>query len=73
MVRVYHSELRCCPPLFSNYKWFNFKAAVVYLVIQDKVDELLARGGIELPPNDVGVYCNVFVVSKHMGGLCPIL
>ena len=42
-------------------------------VIQKEVDELLAKGAIELSSGGAGLYSSVFVVPKHTGGLQPIL
>ena len=37
------------------------------------MDELFAKGVVELSSGDAGFYSSVFVVPKHTGGLCPIL
>ena len=66
----HHHQLRCCPPLFCNFKWFNTKGALTHHpFIQKEVDELLAKGTIE--PSTVGAdfYSNVFVVLKCKAGL----
>ena len=42
-------------------------------IIQEKVDELLAKDATELSTCSGGFSSNVFVDSKHTGGLCPIL
>ena len=53
MVKGYHLQLRCHPPLFCNFRWFNIKATPVHHpIIQKEVDELLAKGCIE--PSTVG-------------------
>ena len=44
-----------------------------HLVIQKEVDELLAKGAIELSSGGARFYSSVFVVPKHTGGLRPIL
>ena len=47
MVEGLHLQLRSCPPLFCNFKWFNIKAAIAHHpVIQKEVDELLAKDPI---------------------------
>ena len=48
-------------------------AAAHHPVIQKEVDELLAKGAIELSLGGAGSYSSVFVVPKHTGGLRPIL
>ena len=42
-------------------------------MIWKEVDELLAKGAIELSWGGAGFYSSMFVVPKHTGGLCPIL
>ena len=48
-------------------------AAAHHTTIQKVVDELLAKGAIEPSSGGAGFYSSVFVVSKHTGGLQPIL
>ena len=49
MVKGHHLQIRSCPLLFCNFKWFNIKAATShYPVVQEEMDELLAKGTIEL-------------------------
>ena len=43
------------------------------LLIQKKVDELLAKGDIKPSSGGAGFYSSVFVVPKCTRGLCPIL
>ena len=62
------------PPLFHYFWQFNVKAATThYPIIQKEVDELLAKGVIEPSSGGAGFYSSLFVVSKHTGGLQPIL
>ena len=42
-------------------------------IIHKKVDELLVKGAIEPSTSSAGFSSNIFVVSKHTGGLQPIL
>ena len=59
--------------LFHNFRWFNKKAALAHHpIIQKEVDELLAKGATESSIGGVGFYLNVFVVTKHTGGLWSI-
>ena len=37
------------------------------------MDELLAKGAIELSSGSAGFYSSMFVVPEHTGGLWPIL
>ena len=30
LLKVYHLQLRCDPPLFSNFRWFNIKPATAH-------------------------------------------
>ena len=70
MVKDHHLKLRCYPPLFCNFKWFNTKAATGHHpIIQKEVDELLAKGTTEALSGDAGFYLNIFVVPKYTCGL----
>ena len=73
MVWGHHLQLTSHPPLFCDFQHFNVKAAVAHHPVQKEVDELLAKGAIEPPSDSAGFYSSVFVVPKHIGGLCPIL
>ena len=74
MVWGHHLQLRSHPPLFCDFWHFNVKvAAAHHPVVQKEVDELLAKGAIELSSGGAGFYFSMFVVPKHTGGLCPIL
>ena len=74
MVKGYHLQLRSCPLLLHTLKQLNIKAAAAhYPIIQQKVDELLAKGAIESPSGGAGFYSNVYVVPKHTDGLKLIL
>ena len=69
----HHLQLRSCPPLIHNFWLFSVKVAVAHHpIIQKEVDELLAKGVIEPSSGGAGLYCSVFVVPKHTGGLWPI-
>ena len=70
MVKGHHLQLMCHPPLFHNFRWFNMKA---HPIIQDEVNELLANGAIEPATSGSSFNSNIFAVSKHAGGLQPIL
>ena len=73
-VQGHHLQLRSHPPLFHNFQQLNVKAAAAHHpIIQKEVDELLAKGVIAPSSGGAGFYSNVFVVSKHTGGLWPIL
>ena len=74
MVWGHHFQLRSCPPLFRDFWHFNVKAAAAHHpVIQEEVDELLAKGAIEPSSGGAGFYSSVFVVPKCTGDLHPIL
>ena len=74
MVQDQHLQLRCHPPLFINFMPFNIQAAPAHhFIIQNEVDELLARGAIELSSGGAGFTPTIFVVPKHIGALCPSL
>ena len=74
MVRGHHLQLRSHPPLFCDFQHFNVKVvAAHHPVIQKEVDELLAKEATEASSSGAGFYSSVFVLSKHTGGLCPIL
>ena len=73
MVKGHHLELRCCPPLFHNFRWFNIKAIPAYhSIIQKEVNEHFAKDAFEPSSGGASVYSNIFVVPKCMGGICPI-
>ena len=58
------------PPLLCIFNWFNIKAATGHHpIIQEEVDELLAKGATEIYAAGAGFYSNVFVVPKPTGGL----
>ena len=58
-------------PLFHNFKWFNIKAALAHHpIIQNEVDELLAKVTSEPLMGGTGFYSNVLVGFKCIGGLC---
>ena len=61
MVWGHHLQLRSQPPLFCDFQHFNVKAAV----IQEEVDELLAKGAIEPSSSGTGLYSSMFVVPKQ--------
>ena len=45
MVKGHHLQLCKQPPLFRDFKWFNFKAPGMHCpMIQEEVQEVLARG-----------------------------
>ena len=70
MVEGHHLQLQHHPQLFQKFKQFNIKTVLVHhTVIQNEVDELLAKETIELYTGGAGFHCNVFVVPKHMGDL----
>ena len=48
-------------------------AAAHYPIIQEEVDEMIAKGVLEPSSGCTSFYSNVFVVPKHIGGLWPIL
>ena len=74
MVWGHHLQLWSHPPLFSNFRQFNFKvAATPHPIIQKEVDELLAKGATELSSGGAGVYSRVFVLPKCTGDLQPML
>ena len=51
----------------------NIKAATAHYTVVQEVDELLAKGAIEESTGSDGLYSNVFVVSRCIGGLRPLL
>ena len=56
MVKGHHLQLRCWPPLFQYFMWFNIEADMaIYPVIQKEVEELLAKGAIEPSTGDLAV------------------
>ena len=65
MVKGHHLQLRSCPSLFCNFKWFNIKAATAH--------HPLTEGATEPSSDGAGLYSNVFVDPKHTSGLWPIL
>ena len=72
MVWGHHLQLRSHPPF--HFRCFNVKvAAAQHPVIQEEVDELLAKGAIEPSSSGTGFYSNMFVAPKHTGGLWLIL
>ena len=74
IVQDHHLQVRSYPPLFSNFWQFKMKvAAAHHPIIQKEVDELLSKGAIEPYSGGTGFYSSVFVVPKHIGGLCSIL
>ena len=74
MVWGHHLQLRSHPPLFCDFRHFNVKvAAAHHPIIQNEVDELLAKGAIEPSSGGGGFYSIVFVVPKHNGGFQAIL
>ena len=74
MVKGHHLHLGSCSSFFHYFQWFNIKAAAAHHPItQKEVDELLAKGTIELLSCDAGFLSSVYVVPKCTGGLKPIL
>ena len=74
MVQGHHPQLQSHPPLFHIFWQFNVKvAAAHHPIIQEKVDELLAKGAVEPSSGGDGFYSSMFVVPKCTGGLQPIL
>ena len=74
MVWGHHLQLRSHPPLFCNLWQFNVKAAAAHHpIIQNEVDELLAKGAIKPSSGGAGFYSSVFMVLKHNSVLWPIL
>ena len=70
MVKGHHLQLRSCPPLFHNFKWFNMKAATTHhAIIQKEVDELLVKEAVGPKSVVAGFFSIVFIVPKHTGGL----
>ena len=52
IVKGCHLQLRSHPFLFHNFKQFNIKAvALHHSIIQQEVDEMLAKGAIEPSPD----------------------
>ena len=48
MTKSHQLQIRCCLPLFHNFKWFNMKAVLVHHpATQKEVNELLAKGPTE--------------------------
>ena len=74
MVQGHNLHLRSCSSLSCNFWQFGVKeAAAHHPIIQEEVNELLSNGTIEPSSGCAGYYSSVFVVSKHTGGLWPIL
>ena len=74
MVWGHNLQLRSCPSLFHDFWQFNVKAAAAqHPIIQREVDELLAKGAIELFSGGAGFYSSMFVVPNCTGDLQPIL
>ena len=74
MVEGHHLQLRSHSSLSRDFWHFNVKAAAGHHpVIQKEVDELLANRAVELSSGGTGFYSSMLVVSKHTGGLRPIL
>ena len=70
MVQGHHFQLRSHPLLFYNFLQFNVKAvAAHHPIIQEEVDELLAKGWIKASSGGAGFYSNMFAVPKHTSGL----
>ena len=73
MVIGHHLQLQKWPQVLCNFKLFNIKGAATHCpIIQENVQELLAKGAIEPSSGGPGFYSNVFVVPKHVGGSWPI-
>ena len=74
MVRGHHLQLWSHPPLFHNFWQFNVKVATTHHpIIQNEMDELLAKGAFVPSSGGDGFYFNIFVVPQHTGRLQPIL
>ena len=70
MVKGHNLQLRCHPLLFHNFKWFNIKIAAIHNpFIQKEMDELIAKGAIELSTGGA----SSFVVHEHTDALQPVL
>ena len=70
VVKEHCLQLGCQHLLSCNFKWFNIRLATVHhSLIQEKVDELIAKGAIELSTGRAGFYSNVYVVPKHTHSL----
>ena len=68
MVKGYYLHLWYHPLLFHNIKATPANHSII-----EEVNELLAKDAIEPSTVGAGIYSNIFVVPKHMAGLCPIL
>ena len=54
--------------MFHNYHEVNIKAVLAHHpVIQDEMQELLAKGTIESSPGGAGFYSNMFLILKCSG------
>ena len=74
IVQCHHLQFWSHSLLFHNFWQFIAKAATAHHpIIQKEVDELLAKGAIELSSDGTGFYSSMFVVPKATGGLWPIL
>ena len=47
MVKVHYLHFTSCPVLLCNFRWFNIKTTMAHHPIIQKLDELLAKGGIK--------------------------
>ena len=74
MVQGHHLQLSLCLAFFCNFRLFNGKAAAAHHpIIQNEVDDLLAKGTTEPSSGGAGYCSSVFVVPKHTGGVWLIL
>ena len=74
IVKGHHLQLRSQPPLFHKFKQLNIRpAAADHPIIQNKLDELLAKGAIKPSYGGAGFYSNACLVPNDTGGLKHIL
>ena len=57
MVKGVHLQIRCYPPLFHDFTWFNIMAAMAFHpIIQKEQDDVLAKGSTEAWMGGAGFY-----------------
>ena len=70
IVTGHHLQLSHHLPLFCNYKQVHIRAAVAHHpVIQEEVNDPLAKSDTDPSTGGVGFYFYVFLLPKHLSGL----
>ena len=69
-ITIFSLGVTLCYSIISG--GLTYRSLLHHVIVQKKVDELLAKGAIEPSSIGVGFSSNIFVVPKHTGNLSPV-